>query len=140
MDPFNVYFNTERPFVLYSRRKVLHPQGIPRTAACNDMAFELSPEDMQGVDLAEWVAILKGCGCIDVDTLATLDNQHVVAHNRFWFVDARNKRSQSATETAAADVREFYMGPERFVEVRSPDELEHKVPGFAPIASVFDLV
>lgn len=138
--PFNVYVHNGSSFVLYSRRKLPHPSGIPLNSDCTDMAFELDPIDLQTADIAEWVDILRDCGCLDIDTLTALNIQHVITDNKVWFVDIQQKRSRRAAEKAAPDLKEFHLGTERFIEVRAPDELEPKDPNFPPVASVFNLI
>ncbi|KAM0512675.1 hypothetical protein ACHAPE_008700 [Trichoderma viride] len=138
--PFNVYVANEISFALHSCRRLSHPSGIPLNTDCTDMAFELDPIDLQTADIAEWVDILRDCGCLDIDTLTAHNIQHVVTDNKYWFVDTQLKRSQRATEDAAPDIREFHLGTERFIEVRTPDELEPKDSNFPAVASVFNLV
>ncbi|KAK1250191.1 hypothetical protein MKX08_010194 [Trichoderma sp. CBMAI-0020] len=138
--PFEVYFSNESDIVLYSRRKLSHPSGVPRSATCNNMAFELNPVDLQSSDTAEWVDILRETGCVDIDTLTALNITHVVTGNKYGFVNIQQKRSQRAAGNAAPDLKEFRLGTERFIEVRTPDELEPKDPNCPPVASVFDLV
>ncbi|KAL7973607.1 hypothetical protein HDV63DRAFT_190365 [Trichoderma sp. SZMC 28014] len=79
---------------------------------------------------------------IDLQTadIAELKIQHVVTENKVWFVDIQQKRSQRAAENAAPDPKEFHLGTERFIQVRTPDELEPKNPNFPPVASLFNLV
>ncbi|PON27389.1 hypothetical protein TGAM01_v203770 [Trichoderma gamsii] len=141
--PFEVYFNQESNIVLHSRRKLSYPSGIPLSATCTNVAFEVDPIDLQSVDTAEWVDVLQSSGSLDVldiDTLTALNINHVITDNKYWFVDTQLKRSQRATEDAAPDIKEFYLGTEHFIEVRTPDELEPKDSNFPPIASVFTLV
>ncbi|KAL7901176.1 hypothetical protein HDV64DRAFT_243401 [Trichoderma sp. TUCIM 5745] len=99
-----------------------------------------TPIDLQTADIAEWVDILRNCGHLDIDTLTRLKIQHVVTENKVWFVDIQQKRSQRAAENAAPDPKEFHLGTERFIQVRTPDELEPKNPNFPPVASLFNLV
>ncbi|KAM0483054.1 hypothetical protein ACHAPX_002499 [Trichoderma viride] len=138
--PFNIYVDNGISFALHSRRRLSHPSGIPWNTDCTDMAFELDPIDLQTADIAEWVDILRDCGCPDINTLTALNIRHVITDKKIWFVDIQHKRSRHAAENAAPDLKEFPLGTERFIEVRTPDELEPKDPNFPAVASVFNLV
>jgi hypothetical protein len=133
------YYNEEGDFVLHTSRQILGLPARKVTGAYLNLAFELEPAllnlrpmNMKDVfhpdhPLGKTMFMKKALG-LGWDEL------------KYWIVDTERKRTKLAADTAGPDTREFQIGSERFVEVRSADDAEAKNPDVPFVASAFDFV